>query len=70
MAEPMVELAANFSKGRGRCWGRLYLDTSAAFNSIFVNFLLANSAHIMAITFPTWFSFQAKEEAAPLDGSL
>ena len=33
MAGQTVELAANFSKGRGRCWGRLYFDLSAAFDS-------------------------------------
>ena len=43
MAGQIVELAANFSKGRGKCWGRLYLDLSAAFDSILREFLIADS---------------------------
>ena len=34
MAGQIFELAANFSKERGKCWGRLYLDLSAAVDSI------------------------------------
>ena len=45
MAGQIVELAANFSKGRGMCWGRLYLDRSAAFDSILREFLIADSTH-------------------------
>ena len=41
----MVELAANFSKGRGMCWGRLYLDQSAAFDCILCEFLIADSTY-------------------------
>ena len=45
MAGQIVELAANFSKGRGMCWGRLYLVQSAAFGSILREFLIADSTH-------------------------
>ena len=45
MAGQIVELAANFSKGRGKCWSRLYLDLSAAFASILREFLIADSTH-------------------------
>ena len=44
MAGQIVELAANF-KGRGMCWGRLYLDLSAAFDSILREFLIADSTY-------------------------
>ena len=43
MAGQIVEVAANFSKGRGRCCGRLHLDPSVAFDSILREFLDANS---------------------------
>ena len=45
MAGQIVELAANFSKGRGKCWGRLYLDLSEAFDSILREFLIADSTY-------------------------
>ena len=32
MAGQTVERAANFSKGRGKCWSQLYLNLSAAFS--------------------------------------
>ena len=43
MAGQILELATNFSKGRRKCWGRLYLDLSAAFDSILREFLIAES---------------------------
>ena len=45
MAGQIVELAANFSKGRGKCWGRLYLVLSAAFDSILREFLTTDSTY-------------------------
>ena len=47
MAGQIVEQAANFSKERGKCWGRLYkeLDLSAAFDSILREFLIADSTY-------------------------
>ena len=48
MAGQIVELAANFSKGQGMCWGRLYLDPSAAFDSILREFLITDSVAILA----------------------
>ena len=45
MAGQIVELAANFSKRRGKCWGRLYLDLSAAFDSILREFLIVDSTY-------------------------
>ena len=41
-AGQIIERAANFSRGRGRCWGRLCIDQSAAFESIYSEFLAAN----------------------------
>ena len=45
MAGQSVELVANFSNGRGKCWGRLYLDLSVAFDSILREFLIADSTY-------------------------
>ena len=45
MAGQIVEFAANFSEGRGKCWGRLYLDLSAAFDSVLREFLIADSTY-------------------------
>ena len=45
MAGHIVKLALNFSKGLGKCWGRLYLDQSAAFDSILREFLIADSTY-------------------------
>ena len=45
LAGQIAELAANFSKGLGRCWGRLYLDLNAAFDSILREFLDAKSTY-------------------------
>ena len=45
MTGQIVDLATNFSKGLGMCWGRLYLDLSAAFDSILREFLIADSTY-------------------------
>ena len=45
MSGQIVELAANVSKGRGKCWGRLYLNLSASFDSILREFLIADSTY-------------------------
>ena len=48
LAGQIVELAADFSKGREKCWGRLYLDPSATFDSILREFIVADTTYDMA----------------------
>ena len=45
MAGQMVELTGKYSKGRVRCWGRLYFDPSAAFDSILREFFVAKRTY-------------------------
>ena len=49
LAGQIVEFAADFSKGHEKCWGRLYLDPSAAFDSILREFIVADSTYDMAL---------------------
>ena len=58
MAGQIVELAANFSKGRGMCWCLLYLDLSAVFDSILREFLIADSTYDVQLLLSSLKAFE------------